>query len=647
MSDTLTSFRARLQAGLDATLAADLEAALNPRLAERGGHTDWGLLCEEAGLLPLAFREFQLALRDDANDAVALFRLAHHYHERGDNPRAAELLERLLPGDPARLDWLALYAQVLREEGAGPRLQQALERAIAYGLPPDRATLLQRGTKQAAACEEEEAAEEAPAEFDPSDADCVRFQNLFGGREDVHARQWAGAGGTGGYSPVQEPLTPAVVRNHLLGTFTVGVYPIRLDGTCTFFAVDLDIDKAALEKAHAQPALARRLRDDVHKEALRLRGVLRELGFIPVLEDSGFKGRHLWVFLEQPEPAGTLHLLGRLLLAGQTPLLPVGLHLEFFPRQSERKGKGLGNLIKLPLGIHRRTGRRALILDGTGKPLSEPLAALRKVMRAPQAVLHAAVERLKGQVPALPAAAPAPVAAEPAPPAGPVTTPPAPAPGWTEADFDADPRLRHLLERCPVLAELKRTVDEHRRLSHEEQLVLIHTLGHVEGGPQAVNYLLGKCVDVGREKFLKDRLKGNPVSCPSIRKKIGHVTRRVPCNCPFDFAADRYPTPVLHLLTLAGPQVPVPPPPPADLENLARRYAAIAARREEIQREFETLQRALIEALRATPDGTIACPGGRYRLVQENGVDELRWEVEPGAGISQARPPAPVGREES
>src|SRR5262249_3938263 len=154
----------------------------------------------------------------------------------------------------------------------------------------------------------------------------------------------------------------------------------RLDGTCTFFAVDLDIDKGALEKAHAQPALARRLRDDVHKEALRLRGVLRELGFIPVLEDSGFKGRHLWVFLEQPEPAGTLHLLGRLLLAGQPPLLPGGLPLEFFPRQSERKGKGLGNLIKLPLGIHRRTGRRALLLDGTGKPLSEPLAALRKVV---------------------------------------------------------------------------------------------------------------------------------------------------------------------------------------------------------------------------------------------------------------------------
>src|SRR6058998_349200 len=46
------------------------------RRAERSGHTAWGQLCEDAGLLNLAFREFQLALRDDPKDAVAALRLA-------------------------------------------------------------------------------------------------------------------------------------------------------------------------------------------------------------------------------------------------------------------------------------------------------------------------------------------------------------------------------------------------------------------------------------------------------------------------------------------------------------------------------------------------------------------------------------------
>ncbi len=629
--DRLAGFRNRLHQGPDPAFAADLEAAVAARLGERGGHADWGLLCEEAGLFHLAFREFQLALRDDPNDQRAAFRLAHHYRERGDTGRAADLLERLLAGAPAREDWLGLLAEVLAEEDAQPRLRAALDRAVRAGLAVERARALERSGTAA----EEEA--DAGDDLAPVDADCVRFQTLFAGREDVHARQWAKPGGEGGYSPVQEPLTPAVVRNHLLGTYTVGVYPIRLDGTCTFFALDLDIDKAALGQAHGRPDVGRALRDAVRAEAARLLGVLRGLGLVPLIEDSGYKGRHFWVFLDQPETAEVLHRLGRQLLAWQGPQVPRGLHLEFFPKQAGRSGKGLGNLIKLPLGIHRRTGRRSLLLDEDGRPLARPLAALRSVQRLRREALYAVIEGLKG-VATAPAATPPPVTeAAPAPTPGP--PPPGPAPDWTEADFDADPRFRHLLAHCPVLTELKRTVDQHRRLSHEEQLVLIHTLGHVAGGPLAVNYLLGKCVDVGPEKFLKGQLKGNPVSCPSIRKKIGHITRRVACNCPFEFAPDRYPTPVLHLLTLPTPTAVPPAPADPKLETLARRYAASAARLEEVRREYEELRQTLVAALRQLPERAVDCPGGRYRLVEEQGVEEIRWEGAPAApGAPEAGP---------
>lgn len=622
MSTELMTFRARLRTDPGPALLAEIEQAVIARREERSGHGDWGLLCEEAGLVNLAFREFQLALRDNANDPLAGYRLAQHYRERGESERAAGLLERLLQANPAREDWLGLYVEVLREENAEPRVQAALARAVEHGLSRERAAAL--GHAGPGPADEPP----QPGDLTPTDADCVRFQALFAGRENVHARQWAQPGGEAGYSPVQEPCTPAVIRNHLLGNYTVGVYPIRLDGTCTFFAVDLDVDRGALERARGKSQLAWALREALRSQAGRLLAVLRELGFSPLFEDSGFKGRHYWVFLEQPESAEVLHQLGRLFLGWQAPLLPHGLHIEFFPKQGERKGKGLGNLIKLPLGIHRRTGRRAVLLDEGGKALADPFAALRAVVRAPRQAVYMAIDRLKGM--AVPAAAPVPApplvegAAEESPPAGPA--PPPPAPAWTEADFQADPRVSHLLGHCPVLGELKRTVDEHRRLSHEEQLVLIHTLGHVEGGPLAVNYLLGKCVDVGREKFMKDRLKGNPVSCPSIRKKIGHVTRRVACNCPFDFAPDRYPTPVLHLLTLPS-AAPAPARPVQDLETLARRYATLSKRVEEIEREQVELRAALLDALRAAPDGQIACPGGRYQLVVKEGVEELVWEA--------------------
>src|ERR1051326_3315061 len=130
----LDALRTRLQ-GPDPTLAQDLEAAVLARKDERAGHTDWGLLCEEAGLFNLAFREFQLALRDQADDTVAAFRLAHHYRERGDATRALDLLERLLTREPAQEEWLALYIDLLREEGAEPRIRAALRKALCAGLP--------------------------------------------------------------------------------------------------------------------------------------------------------------------------------------------------------------------------------------------------------------------------------------------------------------------------------------------------------------------------------------------------------------------------------------------------------------------------------------------------------------------------------
>jgi hypothetical protein len=85
--------------------------------------------------------------------------------------------------------------------------------------------------------------DEAPAgEF--TDGDVVRFVHLFAGRENVHARQWVGAGGETGYAPVREPFTVQVARNHLLGGITVGIYRLRLDDTVTLFARDVDIPGA-------------------------------------------------------------------------------------------------------------------------------------------------------------------------------------------------------------------------------------------------------------------------------------------------------------------------------------------------------------------------------------------------------------------
>ncbi|MDY0171014.1 MAG: CRISPR-associated primase-polymerase type A1, partial [Thermoguttaceae bacterium] len=565
-------------------------------------------------------------------------------------------------------------------------LREVLNRAVAQGYPADKA----RGLLCSAAGEADDEPEAAPtgtkktaaapepAPLMPTDADCVRFAALFAGREDVYARQWHRAkDGQTGYTPVHEPLTPAVVRNHLLGTFTAGVYPIRLDQTATWFAVDMDIRRPVLDQARRDAAYARELRDLTRRKGLELLAAMNELGFEPMLENSGYKGRHYWVFLEEPEEAKVLNQCGRLLLAHLQQHVEQEFSLEFFPKQAQRTGKGLGNLIKLPLGVHRRTGYRSVFLDREGNAVKEPLALLQTVRRLPRNALYDAIGRLKRLVGTVPkpetalqtdedaedrfgesahrrttlrvvnlpdnrlgessdkydgAAMPATAVAGPAPPDV--------APPWTEADFEADPRMRHLLSECPVLAELKSQVAKHRRLSHDEQVVLSHTLGHVPGGPQAVNYLLQQCVDVPADALMQSQLKGNPISCPKIRKRIGHLTRRVKCRCAFPFAPNHYPTPVLHLETLRVEPAPATVQAAADRTDpqmLARRYGVLDRQRREIERQWRQLHDALCQMLHGRPDRSLQCDDGRYELVIEDGVETLVWHSEEPTDASSPR----------
>ncbi len=71
-------------------------------------------------------------------------RIAHHYRERGDTGRAVGLLERLLAREAANLPWLEAYVEILVEDGAEPRAEEAVARAVQHGLPGSAAAALRR-----------------------------------------------------------------------------------------------------------------------------------------------------------------------------------------------------------------------------------------------------------------------------------------------------------------------------------------------------------------------------------------------------------------------------------------------------------------------------------------------------------------------
>ncbi len=629
--EILNQLRQRWQQG-DQQAAEELAQWLHPanKLTPRD-HLAWGQACEEMGQLGLALHEYQQALPQNPDHPELLDRLATLYTERGDVDRALSLRHRLFllrPGDPQVVE---AYAQLLFEEGAFPRLEEVLRLAQADGYPHSRAQAWLNRLRQHQ--HPEDLGPLPPKKDDPfpqpTDADCVRMATLFAGREDVHARQWhRPQDHKTGYTPVHEPLTPAVIRQHLLGAYTVGVYPIRLDHTAMWFVLDLDITRPALEHARHDPHFANQLREQMHRTSLEILEQLHQWKLPVVFENSGYKGRHYWVFLAQPVEAKVLHHLGRLLLARLTPLVPKDFSLEFFPKQAQRSGKGLGNLVKLPLGIHQRTGYRSVFLDSSGHPVKDPYEVLRRVRLLERQELYQLIDQLKGLAEPSPMPQPEQSEAEEQDTALPLWPPDLPPP-WTEADFETDPQIRHLLTHCPVLAELKNQVDQFRQLSHDEQVVLIHTLGHIQ--PQAVNYLLHRCVEFSPSQLLKSPLKGNPISCPKIRRRIGHITRRVPCNCRFDFAPDHYPTPLLHLKTLPPQNTSqetthTPQDQVQDLETLLRRFTVLDHKRREINQQWEQLHEAICARLQALPQRCYESPIGRFQLVTKDGVETLEWE---------------------
>ncbi len=191
-----------------------------------------------------------------------------------------------------------------------------------------------------------------------SDERVRRFAALFVGRRDDYALQQA----DGRYVRAGQPLTYEALRLHLVGGQTIGTYVIDERECCRFAVLDAD-DLSGLLRLL-----------EVHK---RLAG--EGIASYPELSRRGL---HLWVFLTRLiSPAVVRRWL--------VPFCPAGV--ECYPKQDGLTlDRPYGSLVRLPLGVHRVSGRRypfVSLVDGRLVPVahsvSASLAWLSSVQRSP------------------------------------------------------------------------------------------------------------------------------------------------------------------------------------------------------------------------------------------------------------------------
>jgi hypothetical protein len=152
---------------------------------------------------------------------------------------------------------------------------------------------------------------------------------------------------------ILQALTNEVIKNHLTGKQTIGIYTLLLDETCWFLAVDFD-KKSWMADAAAFIARCRRFQ--IHASVERSR--------------SG-NGAHVWMFFDRAAPASAARRLGcALLTRTMEKRHEVGLdsYDRLFPSQDTMPKGGFGNLIALPLQKLPRDQGNTVFLDELFQP---------------------------------------------------------------------------------------------------------------------------------------------------------------------------------------------------------------------------------------------------------------------------------------
>jgi superfamily II DNA or RNA helicase len=217
------------------------------------------------------------------------------------------------------------------------------------------------------------------------------FKSVFKGREDVFAVRWE-KGNKSGYMPSYSydpymyrthkmkggtfqnyydktylKLTDEEIAKHLNGEQLIGIYPLLQDNTSNFIVADFD-------------------KTNWIDDAGKFLKACNEKNIPAYLERSrSGNGGHVWIFFEQPYPAIKSRKIFISILEESGAFSVFDKSSSFdrlFPNQDFLSGKGLGNLIALPLFKNAlEQGNSCFINPETQQAISAQYEFLKNIKR--------------------------------------------------------------------------------------------------------------------------------------------------------------------------------------------------------------------------------------------------------------------------
>jgi|GEM_PF-1017988 len=364
--------------------------------------------------------------------------------------------------------------------------------------------------------------------------------DLFIGREDMYAREVLDLSKKRRSEFVAEPLTPEVIRKHLLGAETIETYIVRSNETVHYVVFDFDVSKRQILLCKNDESKLTEYLQEAAEEAMRLVNCCKELGLKTYVEFSGYRGYHVWLFFTDWIPARyALSLMEIIEGKWNSALESRNITLEKFPAKSKRNMGSSGPRIKIPFGIHIYSGMRSYFCDETMQPISNPEEMLSSIAKY-------SLENVKRVIGANISDV------DLADPAGSTLAGQKRVIEIDASKLEGVPEsVMIVLNGCNLMKYLVNKSITTGYLSHAERWSILNVFGHVgEEGKEFVHTVMSFTLNYQyhvTQKFIS-KMPEKPVSCVKLRDQYKKITAEYGCSCMFKRTKDCYPSPVIHAI---------------------------------------------------------------------------------------------------
>lgn len=306
------------------------------------------------------------------------------------------------------------------------------------------------------------------------------YRELFVNRDNAYQRQNIG----GIPYHVASPLSDEVLFDP---NENVGAYQLNNNNQIKYAALDIDLAKSIWDR----PDFAVNAWLPMLQEQTSIaHDLLQSKGIDSLIEFSGFKGYHVWIFFDQPVSAGPIRTLLHSLFDTMDKA-DDNIEWEIFPKQDclsiDENGKlGFGNYIKPPLQIHKKSGNWSYFVDENFKEIDVDLTNVPKTNIAQLEIPQHKSQPRK----------------------------------YSKPDYSVPPpNMDNMFAKCELLQKILEKANNDAltgQIGHENRLTLASLLKPFgEKGYQKLTEILNNCTDYDEQTTRKhwDSLDRAPITC--------------------------------------------------------------------------------------------------------------------------------------